>query len=79
MQENGYYTVESVAYALKKTLVAQIKGISEQKADKLINEAQKSGKILKYFSIFILHLIILTQQLEWESQQPHLFTNSAQN
>ena len=38
--EAGYHTVESVAYALKKNL-AQIKNISEQKAEKLVTEAQK--------------------------------------
>eukprot|EP00466_Bigelowiella_natans_P017316 jgi/Bigna1/83524/fgenesh1_pg.110_\ len=36
----GYHTVESVAYATRKELTA-IKGISEAKADKLLNEASK--------------------------------------
>lgn len=40
MQEAGYYTVESVAYAPKKSLTT-IKGISEAKADKLLQEASK--------------------------------------
>lgn len=35
MEEAGYYTVESVAYAPKKNLLA-IKGISEAKADKIL-------------------------------------------
>lgn len=33
--ESGFHTVESIAYATKKSL-ATIKGISEQKADKLV-------------------------------------------
>jgi DNA repair protein RAD51 len=40
LQEAGYYTVESVAYAPKKALIS-IKGISEAKADKIQNEATK--------------------------------------
>nr|CAG4638567.1 EOG090X0906 [Cyclestheria hislopi] len=40
LEEAGYHTVESVAYAPKKSLVA-IKGISEAKADKIMGEAQK--------------------------------------
>eukprot|EP01105_Mastigella_eilhardi_P009443 TRINITY_DN222_c0_g1_i2.p1 TRINITY_DN222_c0_g1~~TRINITY_DN222_c0_g1_i2.p1 ORF type:complete len:367 (+),score=94.00 TRINITY_DN222_c0_g1_i2:23-1123(+) len=40
LQDNGLYTVESVAYSTKKSLSA-IKGISEQKADKLIEAAAK--------------------------------------
>ncbi|EFN88264.1 DNA repair protein RAD51 homolog 1 [Harpegnathos saltator] len=40
LQEAGFYTVESVAYAPKKHLVT-IKGISEAKADKLLQEASK--------------------------------------
>ena len=35
MEEVGFYTVESVAYAPKKQLLA-IKGISEAKADKVL-------------------------------------------
>jgi len=38
--ESGFHTVESVAYATKKALMA-IKGISEAKADKLQQEASK--------------------------------------
>jgi len=37
LTEAGYYTVESVAYATKKALIA-IKGFSEQKAEKLLAE-----------------------------------------
>ncbi|KAA8497980.1 DNA repair protein RAD51-like 1 [Porphyridium purpureum] len=40
LQEGGYHTVESVAYATKKSLLA-VKGISEAKADKLLAEAAK--------------------------------------
>lgn len=40
LQEVGYHTVESVAYATLKSLVA-IKGISEVKAQKLLGEASK--------------------------------------
>ena len=35
MGEAGYHTVESVAFAPKKSILA-IKGISEQKADKIM-------------------------------------------
>lgn len=35
MEEAGYFTVEAVAYAPKKSLLA-IKGISEAKADKIL-------------------------------------------
>ena len=35
MEEAGYYTVEAIAYAPKKHLLA-IKGISEAKADKIL-------------------------------------------
>jgi DNA repair protein RAD51 len=45
LKEKGFHTVESVAYALKKNL-AEVKGISEQKAEKLIMEAQKMGNKL---------------------------------
>ncbi|KAE8746864.1 hypothetical protein FOCC_FOCC006423 [Frankliniella occidentalis] len=40
LQEAGYNTIESIAFAPKKDLIA-IKGISEQKADKLIAESSK--------------------------------------
>ncbi|KAL8559640.1 recombinase rad51 [Nucella lapillus] len=40
LEEAGFYTVESVAFAPKKTLLA-IKGISEAKADKIVQEAAK--------------------------------------
>ncbi|KAG5670154.1 hypothetical protein PVAND_000435 [Polypedilum vanderplanki] len=40
LKEAGYHTVESIAYTLKKCL-ATVKGISEQKAEKLIDEAGK--------------------------------------
>ncbi|GAA5806790.1 DNA repair protein RAD51 A [Mucor flavus] len=40
LKDAGYYTVESIAYAPKKALLA-IKGISETKADRLLAEAAK--------------------------------------
>ncbi|KAB0803275.1 hypothetical protein PPYR_00245 [Photinus pyralis] len=40
LKESGYCTVESVAYAPKKFLLT-IKGISEAKADKILDEATK--------------------------------------
>ncbi|XP_022090666.1 DNA repair protein RAD51 homolog A [Acanthaster planci] len=40
LEEAGLHTVESVAYATKKEL-CNIKGISEAKADKILNEAMK--------------------------------------
>ncbi|GLH13212.1 DNA repair protein Rad51 homolog [Gryllus bimaculatus] len=40
LQEAGYHTVESVAFAPKKHLIV-IKGISEAKADKILMEATK--------------------------------------
>ncbi|XP_055371741.1 DNA repair protein RAD51 homolog A [Condylostylus longicornis] len=40
LKEAGYYTVESIAYTPKKSLLV-VKGISEAKADKIILEASK--------------------------------------
>ena len=40
LQESGHHTVESVAYVTKKCL-EKIKGISEQKAEKIISAAMK--------------------------------------
>lgn len=40
LQEAGFFTVESIAYAHKKTLIA-IKGFSEAKVEKLLQEAAK--------------------------------------
>ncbi|XP_065344931.1 DNA repair protein RAD51 homolog 1 [Cloeon dipterum] len=40
LEEAGYHTVESIAFAPKKQLIT-IKGISEQKADKILGEAHK--------------------------------------
>ena len=40
LREHGLHTVEAVAYAPRKALM-EIKGISEAKADKLINEAAR--------------------------------------
>lgn len=39
LKEGGYYTVESIAYAPKKALLA-IKGISETKADRILGEGR---------------------------------------
>jgi DNA repair protein RAD51 len=43
LKESGFHTVESVAYTLKKSL-STVKGISEQKADRLIDEAGKMSE-----------------------------------
>ena len=40
LQEVGYHTIESIAFAPKKQLII-IKGISEAKADKILSEASK--------------------------------------
>lgn len=40
LKEAGFNTVESVAYSVKKKILA-VKGISELKADRILNEAQK--------------------------------------
>lgn len=40
LQDAGFYTVESVAYATRRHLIS-VKGISEAKADKLLQEASK--------------------------------------
>jgi len=40
LQEAGFFTVEAIAYAPKKALL-NIKGISEQKAEKILQEAAK--------------------------------------
>jgi DNA repair protein RAD51 len=44
LEEAGFYTVESVAFAPKKMLLA-IKGISEAKADKIV---------VRFISYFVL-------------------------
>lgn len=62
LMENGYHTVESIAYALKKNLIL-IKGISEQKAEKLITEAGKLGKKMELMT-FTATDYIFTFQLE---------------
>lgn len=43
LKEAGYHTVDGVAHALKKTLLL-IKGLSDAKIDKLLQEAGKIGK-----------------------------------
>ena len=45
LEEAGFHTVESVAYAPKKSLIA-IKGISEAKADKVM---VRLNNLSKYF------------------------------
>lgn len=40
LQDAGYHTVEAVAYTTKKALL-EVKGISEAKAEKIINECAK--------------------------------------
>lgn len=59
LMESGYYTVESVAYALKKNLML-IKGISDQKAEKLIAEAGKLGtRKIENFLTVIFNILLL--------------------
>ncbi|MES1923195.1 RecA recombinase Rhp51 [Bonamia ostreae] len=43
LKDGGYYTVESIAFETKRALVA-IKGITEQKADKLTIEGFYENK-----------------------------------
>ncbi|XP_002737805.1 DNA repair protein RAD51 homolog 1-like [Saccoglossus kowalevskii] len=40
LEDAGYHTVEAIAYAPKKELIG-IRGISDAKADKILNESQK--------------------------------------
>ena len=40
LKQCGFHTVESIAYATKKML-CEVKGVSEQKADKLLQEAMR--------------------------------------
>ena len=47
LEDAGFYTVESVAYAPKKMLI-EIKGISDAKADKII--VSYGLKVIKLFS-----------------------------
>jgi DNA repair protein RAD51 len=43
LKDAGFFTVESIAYAAKKQLLA-IKGISETKAEKLLTEGTDNNK-----------------------------------
>jgi DNA repair protein RAD51 len=45
LKDNGLYTVESVAYSTRKSLTA-IKGISEQKAEKILVAVSSQVNIL---------------------------------
>ncbi|KAL5238756.1 hypothetical protein ACI65C_006166 [Semiaphis heraclei] len=54
LQEAGYHTIESIAFATKKHLIT-IKGISEAKADKILAEASKMVP-LGFTSATIFHL-----------------------
>lgn len=73
LEESGYCTVEAVAFAPKKSLLA-IKGISEAKADKIMAEAgklvpmgfttatefhQKRSEIIQVSTPFLHALIVL--------------------
>lgn len=49
LQEAGYHTIESIAFATKKHLIT-IKGISEAKADKIL--VNNLNILLKYFFFF---------------------------
>ncbi|KAJ8309030.1 hypothetical protein KUTeg_013904 [Tegillarca granosa] len=76
MEEAGYYTVESIAYAPKKNLLA-IKGISEAKADKILVMIEylflkggiETGSITEIFGEFrtgksqLCHTLAVTCQL----------------
>ena len=55
LSDNGLNTIESVAYTPKKVLM-QIKGISEQKAEKILNEG-KSRRALVRFSDQPKHVV----------------------
>lgn len=44
--EAGYHTVEGIAHALKKSLIA-VKGISEAKAEKLLLESGKFSELTR--------------------------------
>ncbi len=61
LTEVGFHTVEAVAYATKKALVA-IKGISEAKADKLILEGKTQYPIhcplISFIKWFLLRKMI---------------------
>lgn len=52
LADAGYNTVDAVAHALKKNLIT-IKGLSEQKAEKLILEAQKHGEITQQVNLIV--------------------------
>ena len=58
--EAGLNTVEAVAFTPKKHLVI-IKGISEQKADKILAEGEPY--MLEIFSLFPKHTIIAAQKI----------------
>jgi len=50
LREAGYHTVEAITYIPKKSLLA-VKGISEQKAEKILLEATKlNSRILGFFT-----------------------------
>lgn len=51
LQEAGYHTIESVAFATKKHLIT-VKGISETKADKILVKYLNSFK----FNIYYLYV-----------------------
>lgn len=51
LKEGGYYTVESVAYAPKKALLA-IKGISETKADRILGEGKWQAAVSMALRIY---------------------------
>ena len=67
MEEAGFYTVESVAYAPKKNLLA-IKGISEAKADKVL--------VILPFSFFIIYIMYRKQKNEDDITLESLFVDN---
>ncbi|CRL19481.1 DNA recombination and repair protein, RecA-like [Penicillium camemberti] len=58
----GYNTVESVAYTPKR-LLEQIKGISEQKATKILVEGKSSSSTMDYSSALEIVSLIRTRRL----------------
>ena len=69
LQEGGFYTVESVAYSTKKALMAT-KGISEQKAEKLLVNLLFLPLVLSDFLV-IWYFLFLGHRLQDGSDGLH--------
>ena len=65
LTEAGFHTVEAVAYTSKKNLIS-IKGISEQKAEKILAE----GECWSYRSLFTLTDPQHRRLFPWDSKVP---------